>query len=74
MTNAFNLLDNMDGLAATLAAIACAFFAIDASPCTRTTPSRVLALGICFACVGFLPYNLRLNGRRRSSWATAAAR
>ena len=30
MTNAFNLLDNMDGLAATLAAIACAFFAIDA--------------------------------------------
>ena len=30
MTNAFNLLDNMDGLAATLAAIASGFFAIDA--------------------------------------------
>ena len=30
MTNAFNLLDNMDGLAATLAGIAAMFFAIDA--------------------------------------------
>ena len=30
VTNAFNLLDNMDGLAATLAAIAFGFFAIDA--------------------------------------------
>ena len=30
MTNAFNLLDNMDGLAGTLAAIAATFFAIDA--------------------------------------------
>ena len=42
MTNAFNLLDNMDGLAATLAAIAFAFFAIDAAqlhssdPCSRS--------------------------------------
>ena len=30
MTNAFNLLDNMDGLAATLAGIAAAFLAVDA--------------------------------------------
>src|SRR5439155_13140958 len=30
MTNAFNLLDNMDGLAGTLATIAATFFAIDA--------------------------------------------
>ena len=30
ITNAFNLLDNMDGLAATLAGVACAYFAIDA--------------------------------------------
>src|SRR6266566_4382176 len=30
MTNAFNLLDNMDGLAASLAGIAALFFAIDA--------------------------------------------
>ena len=30
ITNAFNLLDNMDGLAATLAIVSCAYFAIDA--------------------------------------------
>jgi len=30
MTNAFNLLDNMDGLAASMAAIAFSFFAVDA--------------------------------------------
>ena len=30
MTNAFNLLDHMDGIAATVAGIACAYFAIDA--------------------------------------------
>ncbi|HEY2935710.1 MAG TPA: hypothetical protein VGJ25_03870 [Gaiellaceae bacterium] len=59
MTNAFNLLDNMDGLAATLAGIAAAFFAIDA---TTQHPNRmvlVLALGVVFACAGFLPFNLR---------------
>ena len=61
MTNAFNLLDNMDGLAATLAAIACAFFAIDAYTVHPSHLVAVLALGICFACIGFLPYNLRLR-------------
>ena len=30
ITNAFNLLDNMDGLAASLAAVSCAVFAVDA--------------------------------------------
>ena len=62
MTNAFNLLDNMDGLAATLAAIACAFFAIDAYTVHPSHLVAVLSLGICFACLGFLPYNLRLRG------------
>ena len=62
MTNAFNLLDNMDGLAATLAAIACAFFAIDAFTVHPSHLVAMLSLGICFACVGFLPYNLRLRG------------
>ena len=62
MTNAFNLLDNMDGLAATLAAIACAFFAIDAFTVHPSHLVATLSLGICFACVGFLPYNLRLRG------------
>ena len=44
ITNAFNLLDNMDGLAATLAAVSCGVFAVDAvAPRTRTrscSPSR----------------------------------
>jgi UDP-GlcNAc:undecaprenyl-phosphate GlcNAc-1-phosphate transferase len=59
MTNAFNLLDNMDGLAATMAAIGCAYFAIDA---VTTHPNRmvlVLALAVGLACIGFLPFNLR---------------
>src|SRR5205085_7736920 len=59
MTNAFNLLDNMDGLAATLAGIACAYFAIDA---VTTHPNRlvlVLAAAVGLACAGFLPFNLR---------------
>ncbi len=62
MTNAFNLLDNMDGLAATLATIACAFFAVDAYTVHPSRFVAVLSLGICFACLGFLPYNLRLHG------------
>jgi len=61
MTNAFNLLDNMDGLAATLAAIACAFFAVDAYTVHPSHLVALLSLAICFACVGFLPYNLRLS-------------
>ncbi|HTO24546.1 MAG TPA: hypothetical protein VMJ49_01495 [Gaiellaceae bacterium] len=62
ITNAFNLLDNMDGLAATLAAIACSFFAIDAFTAHPSHTIALLSLAVCFACLGFLPYNLRLNG------------
>ena len=62
MTNAFNLLDNMDGLAATLAAIAGVFFAIDAFTGHPSHLVATLGLGITFACVGFLRYNLRLRG------------
>jgi UDP-GlcNAc:undecaprenyl-phosphate GlcNAc-1-phosphate transferase len=62
MTNAFNLLDNMDGLAATLATIACAFFAVDAFTAHPSHFIAVLSLGLGFACAGFLPYNLRLRG------------
>ncbi len=61
MTNAFNLLDNMDGLAATLATIACAFFALDAFTEHPNHLVATLGLGVCFACLGFLPYNLRLR-------------
>src|SRR5205807_10201585 len=55
--------DNMDGLAATLAAIACTFFAIDAYTVHPSHLVAVLALGVCYACLGFLPYNLRLRRR-----------
>jgi UDP-GlcNAc:undecaprenyl-phosphate/decaprenyl-phosphate GlcNAc-1-phosphate transferase len=62
MTNAFNLLDNMDGLAAALAAIACTFFAIDAFTVHPSHLVAALSLGLCFASLGFLPFNLRLHG------------
>jgi UDP-GlcNAc:undecaprenyl-phosphate GlcNAc-1-phosphate transferase len=59
MTNAFNLLDNMDGLAATLAAIAAAFFAIDAVTTHPSHASLALAVALALACAGYLPFNLR---------------
>ncbi|MFN2469291.1 MAG: hypothetical protein ABR521_14325 [Gaiellaceae bacterium] len=59
VTNAFNLLDNMDGLAASLGAIACTFLAIDALTEHPSRMALVLALSIGLACVGFLPFNLR---------------
>jgi UDP-GlcNAc:undecaprenyl-phosphate GlcNAc-1-phosphate transferase len=59
MTNAFNLLDNMDGLAATLAGIACVYFAIDAVTSHPNRMVLVLALSLGLACAGFLPFNLR---------------
>jgi len=62
MTNAFNLLDNMDGLAASLAAIAAAFFAIDAVTVHPNHVVLALSLALCVACLGFLPFNLRPRG------------
>src|SRR4051794_26454635 len=59
MTNAFNLLDNMDGLAASLAAIASILFAVDAVYAHPSHTVLVLALAIAAACAGFLPFNLR---------------
>ena len=59
ITNAFNLLDNMDGLAATLAAIACGYFAIDAATEHPNDTVLVLSLALGLACAGFLPFNLR---------------
>ncbi len=61
ITNAFNLLDNMDGLAATLATIAAAYFAVDAATVHENDLVLVLALSLGFACLGFLPFNLRLG-------------
>jgi UDP-GlcNAc:undecaprenyl-phosphate GlcNAc-1-phosphate transferase len=62
MTNAFNLLDNMDGLAATLAAIAAGYFALDAITVHPNDTVLVLALSLALACVGFLRFNLRVRG------------
>lgn len=63
ITNAFNLLDNMDGLAATLALVACGYFAIDAATEHPNDTVLVLALALGLACAGFLPFNLRPNRR-----------
>jgi UDP-GlcNAc:undecaprenyl-phosphate/decaprenyl-phosphate GlcNAc-1-phosphate transferase len=59
ITNAFNLLDNMDGLAATLAVVACAYFAIDAVTQHENETVLVLAVSLGVACLAFLPFNLR---------------
>jgi UDP-GlcNAc:undecaprenyl-phosphate GlcNAc-1-phosphate transferase len=61
MTNAFNLLDNMDGLAATLAGIAALFFAIDAVTVHKNHAVLALSLALACSCAGFLPFNLRLG-------------
>ena len=63
MTNAFNLLDNMDGLAATLAGIAFTFFAIDAVTIHPNDMHLAIALAGAGACAGFLPFNLRPGGK-----------
>ncbi len=59
VSNAFNLLDNMDGLAATMAGIAFAFFAIDAVTLHPSHLSLAFALAGALACAAFLPFNLR---------------
>jgi UDP-GlcNAc:undecaprenyl-phosphate GlcNAc-1-phosphate transferase len=62
VANAFNLLDNMDGLAATLASVAFFFFAVDAITLHPNNAFLAFALAGMFACFGFLPFNLRLRG------------
>jgi UDP-GlcNAc:undecaprenyl-phosphate GlcNAc-1-phosphate transferase len=59
LTNAFNLLDNMDGLAATLAGIAALFLAVDALTVHHNDAILALSLAVAGACAGFLPFNLR---------------
>jgi UDP-GlcNAc:undecaprenyl-phosphate/decaprenyl-phosphate GlcNAc-1-phosphate transferase len=67
MTNAFNLLDNMDGLAGSLAVIAAGFFAADAAIQHSTRLVLDLSVALAFALLGFLPYNLR-PGKRALVW------
>jgi UDP-GlcNAc:undecaprenyl-phosphate/decaprenyl-phosphate GlcNAc-1-phosphate transferase len=59
MTNAFNLLDNMDGLAASLALIAATFFAIDSVTVHEERLLLVLSLSLALATLAFLPFNFR---------------
>ena len=63
ITNAFNLLDNMNGLSAGVAGIAGATFALlagryaDVGP--EQLPAAVAAAALAGACLGFLPANFR---------------
>jgi UDP-GlcNAc:undecaprenyl-phosphate GlcNAc-1-phosphate transferase len=59
MTNAFNLLDNMDGLAGTLALISATLFAIDALTVHEERLLLVLSLALMGTCLGFLIFNFR---------------
>ncbi len=74
MTNAFNLLDNMDGLAGDLAAIAFAFFAIDAVTIHPDHTVLVLALAGAVACSASCRSTCAGAGTHSSSWATPARR
>jgi len=57
ITNAMNLLDNMDGLSAGVAAIAALFFLLFAA-ISKQYLVGALAAALVGACVGFLFYNL----------------
>ncbi len=57
ITNAFNLLDNMDGLAGGVGAVAAAFFLLLAAM-NRQYLVGALTAGLLGACIGFLIYNV----------------
>lgn len=63
LTNAFNLLDNMNGLSAGVAAIAGVTFALLAARYAELGPEQMpaaaAAAALTGACVGFLPSNFR---------------
>ena len=62
LVNAFNLIDNMDGAAATLATVTS--IAIGVLALTEGDVAlAILVLGLAGACSGFLPYNLASPAR-----------
>ena len=65
LTNAFNLLDNMDGLAGSLGVVAASCFALSAAFVDPNRDIFILATALALALLGFIPYNLRLNGPAR---------
>jgi UDP-GlcNAc:undecaprenyl-phosphate GlcNAc-1-phosphate transferase len=65
-TNAFNLMDNMDGSASTVAAVCAGGIAAEALVVGNgDTGLAVLALALAGSCVGFLRYNLRAGAPAR---------
>lgn len=65
LTNAYNLLDNMDGLAGSLGVVAAGCFALSAAFVAPNRDIFIIAMGIVLALLGFLPYNLRRSGPAR---------
>lgn len=59
ITNAMNLLDNMDGLSGGIAAVAAAFFFLFAAMSGQYLVAS-LAIALLGACLGFLRYNFNL--------------
>jgi UDP-GlcNAc:undecaprenyl-phosphate/decaprenyl-phosphate GlcNAc-1-phosphate transferase len=57
LVNAFNLFDNLDGAAASLGGVAAGGVALVAAT-EHEAHLAALALALCGACVGFLPFNL----------------
>jgi UDP-GlcNAc:undecaprenyl-phosphate GlcNAc-1-phosphate transferase len=62
VTNAFNLLDNMDGLAAGVAAIASGFFLVLAAASGQFLVAS-LSAAVAGACLGFLRFNFLAPAR-----------
>lgn len=58
-TNAFNLMDNMDGAASTVGAVCAAGIAAQALIVGNDEGVAVMAVALAGACLGFLRYNLR---------------
>ncbi|MDQ3435060.1 MAG: O-antigen ligase family protein [Actinomycetota bacterium] len=62
LVNAFNLMDNMDGAAATIAAVT--GVSVGVLALLEGDPAlAALSLGLAGACLGFLPYNLARPSR-----------
>ena len=57
LSNAFNLIDIMDGLSSGVAAIAAGFFFVIAFP-SEMIYVNFCSFALCAACLGFIPYNL----------------
>ncbi len=66
LTNAFNLLDNMDGLAGSLGVVAASCFALSAAFVSPNRDIFIIAAALAVALLGFIPYNLRPTGPARA--------